>query len=497
MFSIHEDAPLFTQQYSAPVLATAQYGVKNVTADTTFRIGSATKLMAMYTFIIQAGDHVLNDPVTKYIPELKAAAEALNATTNPVDHASWDDITLYELASHLSGVGRDYSSFGELDGPLNPAPNPAALGLPPLDKSEVIACPGASMCTRAEFFAGFTARHPVFAPSNSPVYSNVAYQLLSYALENITGIDMPTMVSDSLFKPLNLTHSSWLVPKDNSTGILPKGGSWNLDAGDETAAGGMYSSSSDLTKLGRSILSSSLISLAETKRWMKPRSLLSDPNTAVGAPWEIYRLELSPNNRLADLYTKSGDLPGYSSMFVLAPDWDMGFTVLTAGTAATANSRILAGLISDTMFQAVEDAAREEADANYSGSYAAADKSLNSSITINTDSTKPGLGVTSWISNGTDMLASSVAGPSVRLYPSGLVTELEGGEMQVGFRAVFEKLKAGVIGGIFGTACVTWFGVDSLYWGNVATDEFLVTVGADGKAKSVTPRSLRVDLVKA
>lgn len=233
---------------------------------------------------------------------------------------------------------------------------------------------------------------------------------------------------------------------------------------------------------------------------MMPRGLVSAANAAVGAPWEILRLNLSPNERIVDLYTKAGDLPGYSSVFVLARDWDVGFSVLTAGPSATSNSRILAGLVSDAVFQAVEDAARAEAGANFAGSYEAKNKNLNSSISITTEEGKPGLGVSRWVSNGTDMFSSSVeaaaiSAPSVRLYPSGLKRDLGNGETELGFRAVFEDLNAGVIGGLFGNGCETWVGVDGTYWGSVSTDEFLITVGRDGMAKSVMPRALRVELL--
>jgi CubicO group peptidase (beta-lactamase class C family) len=503
MFSIHEEAPLFSRQFTAPSLATVQYGVKNVTADTTFRIGSCSKLFSVYTFLIQAGDQKWNDPVTNYVPELQAAAETLNATQNPIDHVSWADVTLGELASQLAGIGRDYGGFGEADGPLSQVSDPIALGLPPLNASEVVTCAGGAYCNRAQFFSGFTARHPVYAPSTNPIYSNAAYQLLTYALENITGLDMPTMVSNSLLKPLNLTHSSWLIPDSNATGILPEGNTWALPLGDETAAGGMYSSSSDLTTIGRSILSSSLISPAQTRRWMKPHGLLSQSNAAVGAPWEIYRLELSPNNRIIDLYTKNGDIGSYSAVFVLSPDWDVGFNVLTAGPipkSVIANSRILAALVSDAVFPAVENVAKEEADTGFAGTYIAGDEGLNSSITVVTDE-KPGLGVSRWISNGTDMLSApveeaAIAAPSVRLYPTGLKTDVGNGETEVGFRAVFEDLNVNPIGGIFGNRCESWVDADSTYWGAVGTDEFLVTIGADGKARSVTPRALMVELVR-
>jgi CubicO group peptidase (beta-lactamase class C family) len=164
-------------------------------------------------------------------------------------------------------------------------------------------------------------------------------------------------------------------------------------------AGGMFSSTNDLTTIGRSILSSTLIKPAITRRWMKPRGFVSNHFTAVGAPWEIVRLQTSPNNRIVDFYTKSGDLPGYSSQFVLIPDYNCGFSILSAGANPTTNNVLLADLIADTLLPSIETVAREEADLLYAGTYTSPDKSLNSSITISTNTTKPGLGVTSWISN--------------------------------------------------------------------------------------------------
>lgn len=494
VFSIHESTPLFTNHSTAPKLATYQYGVKSVDSNTIYRLGSITKLFSVYTFLISAGDAKFNEPVTKYVPELLEATKVLNATADSLDYVAWNDVTLGDLASQMADIGRDYAGFGQLDGAIGPVADPYALGLPPLNASEQPACGGGGYCTRAQFFAGFTHRHPVYAPGTAPIYSNAAYQILAYALENITGKDFPTLVQEGLFDPLGLTQSSWTLPASNTSGIIPDGSSWALDAGDETPAGGMYSSITDLTKVGRSILTSSLLSPAQTRRWLKPHGFVSDILAAVGAPWEIHRLQTSPASRVVDIYTKGGDLPGYSSIFVVVPDWDIGFSILSAGDSPDGNVLLLANMIGDTLFPAVEAAAREEATAAYSGSYAAADKSLNSSITLTTDSSKPGLGVTSWISNGTDMFASLIAGPSVRLYPTGLESTLGSGEVEVGFRAVYENPRATTIGGTFGNVCHSWVGVDQLYWGTVGSDEFFITVGSDGIAKSVTPRALRVEL---
>jgi hypothetical protein len=54
----------------------------------------------------------------------------------------------------------------------------------------------------------------------------------------------------------------------------------------------MFTSSTDLSNLGRAILRSTLIKPAMTRRWMKPFSFSSDPKAMVGMPWGVRRLEL-------------------------------------------------------------------------------------------------------------------------------------------------------------------------------------------------------------
>lgn len=207
-FSIHDPSPLFTSHYSTPSLAKAKYGVKTVDSESVYRIGSVTKLLTVYTALAQCGFLHFNEPITKFIPELQQAAQTLNGTANPLDNPSWDEITLGELASQQSGIGRDYAAFGELGSPLRPLANPAALGLPPLNSSEAALCAGGSFCTREQFFKGFTQRHPVYTPATGAVYSNVAFQLLAHAMENISGKAFPELVEESLFRPLELTRSS-------------------------------------------------------------------------------------------------------------------------------------------------------------------------------------------------------------------------------------------------------------------------------------------------
>jgi CubicO group peptidase (beta-lactamase class C family) len=179
IFSVHDSKLIFSNYFNGQYLAKTESGVKNVDTNTIFRIGSITKLLTAYTFLIHAGDIKFNDPVTKYIPELAAAAKSLNATQNPIDDVSWEDITLGDLASHTAGIGRDYSGLGELSSPLNTGVNASADGLSPLNATELSICAGGASCNRAQFFAGFTQRHPVYAPSTAPIYSNAGYVILA------------------------------------------------------------------------------------------------------------------------------------------------------------------------------------------------------------------------------------------------------------------------------------------------------------------------------
>lgn len=86
-------------------------GVSKVDENTVFRIGSASKLFSMLLLLIEGGFRPLQDPVSKYIPEIKAAAADLvgNSTKNNdgIDYAKWNEITVGELASHLAGIARD------------------------------------------------------------------------------------------------------------------------------------------------------------------------------------------------------------------------------------------------------------------------------------------------------------------------------------------------------------------------------------------------------
>ena len=51
---------------------------------TRYAIGNMTKLIAVYTFLVELGDCYWNDRVTKFIPELEVLSE--RSTADPINN---------------------------------------------------------------------------------------------------------------------------------------------------------------------------------------------------------------------------------------------------------------------------------------------------------------------------------------------------------------------------------------------------------------------------
>lgn len=104
VFSAHDPDPIFSVLHTAPNLAKLNTtGVKTVNENTVFRLGSLTKIHTIYLFLINAGDKIWNQPITKYVPELQALANR----SDPVADTAWGKVTIGGLATQMTGVPRD------------------------------------------------------------------------------------------------------------------------------------------------------------------------------------------------------------------------------------------------------------------------------------------------------------------------------------------------------------------------------------------------------
>ncbi|KAJ5087063.1 beta-lactamase [Penicillium alfredii] len=185
IFSAYDSKPLFEHYYTAPEVRNATRGVRKVDEDTVFRIGSGSKLRTMLLYMIETNGTRLDEPVAKYVPELKKAADKLGHSkmeqADEADYVQWDQGTIGELASDLA------DGFGDQ------AANPKTLyqlqqqGFPSLKKDDIPPCGAEVVCDRKGFFKGLLKGHPLASTSSTPIYSNAGFQILAYALEGITG----------------------------------------------------------------------------------------------------------------------------------------------------------------------------------------------------------------------------------------------------------------------------------------------------------------------
>ncbi|KAI0886634.1 beta-lactamase/transpeptidase-like protein [Annulohypoxylon maeteangense] len=501
-----EDTPLWSHYHTATNLLTANTpGVKSVNGDTVFRLGSVTKIFTILTFLIEAGDTYWNTPVTQWVPELELLAG--KAQYDPIMNVDWDSITLQDLASHMAGIVRDYAIEGELTQENNQTVL-QTKGFPPAPFNETPICGEAIKCPRAEFFTGLANVPPSFSPSWTAGYSNMGYQILAYALQAITKKQFAPMLQSDIIDKLGLQNTFYEKP-DDSLGVIPEGkeDGWSYSLGEASPTGNMYSSTSDLSRLGRAIFRHTLLAPAQTRRWLKPTALTSDIHEGISSPWGIRRIPLTDGSRVVDAYSKAGSINVYMSLLVLLPDYDVGIAVLLAGGWPGNANWDIADTIGKALLSALEDAAREEAETNYAGTYTAADAGMNSTLVLSTDATRPGLGVERWVSNGTDMvpvavrytLNYNVTGPSIRLYPAGLESKpaAGNGSRKIAFKAVVENLDLPDRGqAMFSTNCGTWVSQTAAVYADMPLDQFVFTLGGDGRAVGVTPLALRTEMVR-
>ncbi|KAI1759370.1 beta-lactamase/transpeptidase-like protein [Hypoxylon sp. FL1150] len=500
-----DDTPVWSHYHTATDLLTADTpGVKSVGADTVYRLGSVTKIFTILTFLAEGGDQYWNTPVTRWVPELEVLAG--KARDDPIMNVDWDSITLQDLASHMAGIMRDYAIEGELTQENNQTIL-QSQGFPPAPADLIPTCGEILKCDRDQFFSGLANVPPSFQPSWTAGYSNMAFQILAYALEAITQKPFATMLQEDVIDKLGLQRTFYTKP-DDTLGVIPQGSGnqWAYSIGEASPTGNMYSSANDLSRLGRAIFRHTLLAPAQMRRWLKPTALTSDIREGIGAPWGIRRIPLRDGSRVVDAYSKAGSINVYMSLMVLLPDYDVGISALLAGGWPGNSNWDMADAIGAVLIPALEDAAREEANTNYGGTYSRSE-GLNSSLVLSTDPAKPGLGVEQWVSNGTDMLPIAVrytlnynvTAPAIRLYPTGLETQAteEGGTRKVAWKAIVENLDApDHSDDMFSTNCGTWVSQTTAVYADMPLDQFVFTVDATGRAVSVEPLALRATLMK-
>ena len=160
------------------VVLLKSYGLANVEhqvpvkPSTIFQSGSMGKQFTAAAVMILAQENKLSldDKISKYFPDAPPA---------------WQDITIWHLLTHTSGMG-DYPS--EID----------------LRRDY----------TEDEYFAAFKKAPLDFVPGSSWNYSNVGYVTLGILIRKITGKYYGDFLQERIFKPLDMTTARVISEAD-------------------------------------------------------------------------------------------------------------------------------------------------------------------------------------------------------------------------------------------------------------------------------------------
>ncbi|KAI0648780.1 beta-lactamase/transpeptidase-like protein [Trametes meyenii] len=340
------------------------------TSHSIYRLASVSKLFAILEGLILEEKGVISwdDPVRKYLPQFKYRADGLDPDSSSAAKGA-PEVTLFQLATHLSGLGRDWPP-----GTVSQWPHDTMGGGPPPTN-------GNPFPSHESLFEAIPKHHLTSPPWSYPAYSNTGMGVLglalaaasSAALGDTRAISYADLLKRDVFDPMGLNGSHFLTTDENKhLVVVPSVGPEVADQDFLDAmnpAGGQFSSLADLIAVVQTILRPShpkgQISSYSRDKWLRTvHAFEEDDWTEVGFMWEIIKAEDS-NGRLRKIYWKLGAMAGYHIAVAFHPGTSYGVVVLMGGRYADATK-----LAYDTfeMFQpAIDRALADAAKALYVG----------------------------------------------------------------------------------------------------------------------------------
>lgn len=210
--------------------ANEEWSIRN-TPTTRFRIASLTKQFTAACILLLQERHLLsvNDPVSKYIPDLPAA---------------WQPITLHELLTHTSGIP-NYAEMPEVEKTLN------RTGASPRQLVDLVA-----------------TRPLEFKPGTKLKYTNTGYVLLGMVIEKVSGLAYGDFLTQNIFHPLGMTDSGYDYPSiilgRRASGYMRHDGKVTnadfIDMSIPYAAGSIYSTVEDMLRWSEALAHGQLLS---------------------------------------------------------------------------------------------------------------------------------------------------------------------------------------------------------------------------------------------
>ncbi len=281
------------------ILLQKGYGWKNVRTQTpndtnsVYQVGSITKTFtgALILKLQEEKKLSVRDKLSKYLP----------------DYPNGDQITLEHLFLHTSGI---YDFKNLLYGP------DSAKLTRPVDKAWIV--------------SQFKNKPTTTPPGGDVHYTNSGYFLLGLVAEKVTGQPFETAVRERFLQPLRLTHTGFdfrnLAAPGKTTGYTYRKDSVLvatplIDSTVGYAAGGMYSTVGDLYRWSRVVQARQVLEPASWEAALNPPG-----KGAWGYGWGISYFE--KDKKPLKLVFQNGNLPGFATFFIQAPDEDITLILL-------------------------------------------------------------------------------------------------------------------------------------------------------------------------
>lgn len=251
-----------------------------------YRIGSISKTFTA-TLVLKAVEEKklqLDDKLSKYYPTIKNA----------------DKITIEDLLYHRSGIHSftdddDYSSWSTQ----------------PKSKEELV-----KIISKGE---------SEFEPGSKFSYSNPNFILLSFILEDVYGKTYADLLQYKIIKPVGLTNTYFgqaIHSKNNECYSYTFSSDWKKESETNTSipmgAGGIVSTSADLTKFVEALFSGKIIS---------EKSLVQMTTLKERFGMGIFQIPFEDMKGLGH----TGAIDGFSSMLIYFPEKKVSFALISNG----------------------------------------------------------------------------------------------------------------------------------------------------------------------
>ena len=289
-------------------MANLDYAIANG-PDMVYYVGSVSKQFtaAAIALLVKDGRIGLDDPVSKYLPEV----------------AHLPAMTVRQLVHHTAGVRDIY----------------VLMALAGIRMEDVL--PEADAI-------GLIARQKAlnFPPGSEYLYSNSGYLFLAQIVKRVTGHSLRVFADERIFRPLGMTHTHFHdepdhVLKNRVISYEPAGGGFRisyLQNFDKIGAGGLYTTLGDLLKWDDNFYTNRLG--AGFLEMVHSRGVLTSGETLPYA----FGLQIGDYRGLRTV-RHSGSLMGFKADFVRFPD--QRFSIVTLCNLENINPTALNNQVAD------------------------------------------------------------------------------------------------------------------------------------------------------